>query len=69
MVKEYRVSIYTLFDKEYFSGKIYKHEGEKTPAIGEPKLYKTKSSAIKAAERILNKTGFIAEVEEESKIL
>lgn len=53
-----------MFGTGYFTGKIYRHQGEKTPAIGEAKIYKNKKSAIKAVERILDKTGFMAEVEE-----
>lgn len=62
--KEFKVAVQNLFGTSYFTGKIYRHEGEKAPAIGEPKIYKNKKSAIIAAERILEKTGFMAEVEE-----
>lgn len=62
--KEFKVTVQNLFGIGYFTGKIYRHEGEKAPAIGEPKIYKNKKSAIKAVERILDKTGFLAEVEE-----
>lgn len=62
--KEFKVAVQNLFGTGNFTGKIYRHEGEKTPAIGEPKIYKNKNTALKAAERILEKTGFMADVEE-----
>lgn len=62
--KEFKVAVQNLFGTGYFTGKIYRHEGEKSPAIGEAKIYKNKKTALKAVERIFEKTGFMAEVEE-----
>lgn len=62
--KEFKVAVQNLFGSGYFTGKIYRHEGEKTPAIGNAKIYKNKNTALKAVERILEKTGFMADVEE-----
>lgn len=65
---QYRLVIETLFGQGYFSGKIYKHEGERVPFVTEKekaKIFKNKSAAEKKLKDLIEKIGCWVEVEEE----
>lgn len=66
---QYRLVISTLFGQSYFSGKIYKHEGEKMAAVTEKekaKIFKGRTSAEKKAKDLYEKIGCWVEIEEEA---
>ena len=65
---QYRLVISTLFGQNYFSGKIYKREGERVASVVEKekaKIFKGKSAAEKRAKDLYEKVGCWVEVEEE----
>lgn len=66
---QYRLVISTLFGQSYFSGRVYKHEGERVAAVTEKdaaKIFKGKGAAEKKAKDLYEKIGCWVEIEEEA---